>query len=244
MQTLKTSNGDEFLNPLCSSTTVDVFVVRRTILDALSAQLPNLRGTLVDIGCGYMPYKRLVLAPPSRVKRYIGIDLHDNSYQRPDLEWDGRSLPLKDDSADCALATEVFEHCPDPVSVMRETLRVLKPGGFLFLTVPFLWPLHCVPHDEWRYTPFAMERHLRTAGFDKIQSIALGGWDRSLAQMIGLWVRRRPMAAVKRAILSTLAVPFVSYLSKRDSPPAEFYESSMITGIAVTAIKGEWQNIR
>ncbi len=241
MQGWKTLAGNEFLDPLCAAANLDLFIVRRSILDALSTQLRCLRGTLLDIGCGFKPYKPLVLAPPSRVERYIGIDLHDNSYQQPDLEWDGQSLPLRDDSADCALATEVFEHCPDPVSVMRETRRVLKPGGLLFLTVPFLWPLHCVPHDEWRYTPFAMERQLRTAGFEKIRSAALGGWDRSLAQMIGLWARRRPMSTVKRALVSTLAVPLVSYLSKRDNPPAEFYESSMITGISVTAIKPEWR---
>ncbi len=228
---------DEFLNPSCSSGTLDVFIVRRAIVDALSAQLPKMCGTLVDIGCGYMPYKELVLAPPSRVERYVGVDLRENAYRQPDLEWDGHALPLRDNSADCALATEVFEHCPDPGLVMRETLRVLKPGGFLFLTAPFLWPLHDVPNDEYRYTPFALERHLRTAGFEQIKPTALGGWDRSLAQMIGLWILRRPLSQWRRAILSALAVPVVSYLSKHDKPPAEFYESSMITGISATAIK-------
>jgi len=29
-------------------------------------------------------------------------------------------------------------------------VRVLKPGGLLFLTLPFLWPLHSVPNDEYR----------------------------------------------------------------------------------------------
>jgi SAM-dependent methyltransferase len=228
---------DEFLNPACSSATLEVFIVRRAIVEALSVQVPKLRGTLVDIGCGYMPYKPLVLAPPSKVERYIGIDLHDNAYQRPDLEWDGYTLPLRDNSADCALATEVFEHCPDPERIMGEVLRVLKPGGVLFFTVPFLWPLHDVPHDEYRYTPFALERHLGSAGFAQVQLKALGGWDASLAQMIGLWILRRPMSPQKRAILSTLAVPVVSYLAKHDKPPTEFYESSMITGISGTAVK-------
>ena len=227
----------EFLNPLCSSGTLDVFIVRRAILDALSAQLPKLCGTVADIGCGYMPYKPLVLAPPSRVERYLGIDLRDNAYQRPDLEWDGHTLPLRDNSADCALATEVFEHCPDPELVMRETLRILKPRGFLFVTMPFLWPLHCVPYDEYRYTPFSLERHLRKAGFEQIKLTALGGWDRSLAQMIGLWTLRRPMSTRKRAIFSRLAVPFVRYLAKHDTLPTEFYEGSMITEISATAIK-------
>ena len=120
---------------------------------------------------------------------------------------------------------------------MRETLRVLRPGGLLFFTVPFLWPLHDVPFDEYRYTPFALERHLQRAGFANVTLRALGGWDASVAQMIGLWVRRRPMSAVRRAILSTCAVPIVRYLLAVDRPSPQFGESTMITGIAGTARK-------
>ncbi len=227
----------DFLNPLCLPTTLDVFVVRRVILNALCQQLGGLSGTVLDIGCGYMPYKSLVLGPPSRAEKYIGLDLKDNIYQKPDLEWDGRTIPLDDGSVDFALATEVFEHCPEPELVMREALRVLKPGGPLFFTLPFLWPLHNVPYDEYRYTPFAIERHLRNSGFGQIKLKALGGWDASLAQMIGLWVRRRPMSSHRRAILSRLALPVVRYLAGRDRPPQTFDESSMITGISGSATK-------
>lgn len=227
----------EFLNPQCVAARLDTYIARRSILEALRSQLVNFRGTVLDVGCGQMPYKPLVLSSPSRAARYIGLDLKDNIYRKPDLEWDGSTIPLQDGSVDCAMATEVFEHCSDPEMVMRECLRVLKPGGLIFLTVPFLWPLHDVPYDEYRYTPFALERHLRTAGFEQIKATALGGWDRSLAQMIGLWIVRRPMPSRKRAILSTLAVPVISYLAKHDKLPIEFYESSMITGLSATAIK-------
>ncbi len=94
-----------------------------------------------------------------------------------------------------------------------------------------------MPHDEYRYTPFALARHLRNAGFAQVQLKALGGWDASLAQMIGLWLKRRPMSARRRAIVSRFAVPLVQYLSYRDVRPAAFDESSMITGLAGTAIK-------
>jgi len=227
----------DFLNPLCSWTTLDLFVVRRAILGALCSELGRLRGTLLDIGCGYMPYRSLVLASPSQVVKYIGLDLWGTTYKRPDLTWDGETIPLLEKSIDCALATELFDHCPDPERVMREAFRVLRPGGLLFFTVPFLWPLHDVPKDEYRLTPFALERCLRRAGFDAITLKGLGGWDASLAQMIGLWVRRRPLSSRKRAILSRLAVPLVRYLSAWDTAPTEFVEGSMITGISGTAIK-------
>jgi SAM-dependent methyltransferase len=231
------SEYHEFLNPLSLPTTLDIFVARRGILEALRLELQKFNGTVLDVGCGYMPYKSLILAPPSRAESYIGLDLKDNIYQRPDVEWDGHNMPFKNNSVDCALATEVFEHCPDPEIVMCEILRVLKPGGFLFFTVPFLWPLHCVPHDEYRYTPFALKRHLQNSGFEQITLNPLGGWDASLAQMLGLWALRRPMSSRKRAILSRLALPVIRFLVRRDCPPKEFNESCMITGLSGTATK-------
>ncbi len=39
---------------------------------------------------------------------------------------------------------------------MSEVHRVLKPGGRLFLTTPFLAPLHEMPNDFYRYTPSAL----------------------------------------------------------------------------------------
>jgi len=228
---------DEFLNPQYAPDTLDLAGVRRSILTALTRELPRFHGTLLDVGAGYAPYRPLVLAPPSRVTRYIALDLSDNIYQPPDLKWDGSRIPLRTGAVDCALATEVFEHVPEPENMMRECLRVLKPGGLLFFTVPFLWPLHTVPYDEYRYTPFALGRHLQAAGFCEVRVSALGGWDASLAQMVGLWVRRRPMSNMTRRVLSRLAWPLVVYLARHDDVPQAFHESLMITGLAGTARK-------
>jgi SAM-dependent methyltransferase len=227
---------EEFLTPSCTPRNLDLFLVRGGILGALQDTTPHFSGTLLDIDCGYMPYESLVLAPPSRVTRYL--DLESSTYEaKPGLLWDGDRIPLAGSVVDCALATEVFEHCSTPEVIMGETLRVLKPGGLLFFTVPFLWPLHDVPHGEYRYTPFALERHLRNSGFTQTKFKALGGWDASLAQTIGLWVIRRPMSSRKRAILSRLALPIIRYLTKRDRLPGEFREGLMITGLSGTAIK-------
>lgn len=227
----------DFLNPIATVASLDTFGNRRQVLDALLRHLPALHGTLLDIGCGEMPYKSLILRPPGRVERYIGLDLPKSGFGQPDMTWDGCTIPLKAESVDSAMATEVFEHCPEPERVMKEIARVLKPGGALFFTVPFLWPLHCSPHDEYRFTPFALERHLHHSGFGEVRMEALGGWDASLGQMLGLWLRRRPMGHRRRRILSALALPVVRYLFKRDVPPPVKTDNLMITGISGLARK-------
>jgi SAM-dependent methyltransferase len=234
----------DFLNPVRSPETLDTAWHRRAILNALTEQLPSLRGTLLDIGCGHMPYKSLLLNGDGFVRKYIGMDLRqdlrDGRYKgngAPDLEWDGSRIPLEDNSVDCAIATEFFEQCPKPEQVLKEAFRALRPGGLFFFTVPFLWPVHDAPLDQYRFTPSALERLLRAAGFEEIKLKALGGWDASLAQMLGLWTRRRPMREWKRGLLCRLANPVVGYLQRRDKAPAMSADQVMMTGISGTAVK-------
>jgi SAM-dependent methyltransferase len=233
-----------FTSPLFSLKTLDTYWSRRQILSAISVQMHNFHGTLLDIGCGRMPYKPLVTAPPSRVDHYIGLDLRadliSESYSRfgpPDLMWDGRTIPMESCSVDCTIATEVFEQCHDVEAVMCEAYRVLKPGGLLFFTVPFLWPLHDFGLDQYRFTPSALERHLKAAGFEGIDLQSLGGWDASLGQLIGLWVRRRKMNRFVRNLFSALAMPIMYCLFKVDSTPPVFTDQTMITGITGIAVK-------
>ncbi len=229
---------DTFLNPRCSPATLDVFVPRKSILLELEKRIPLFTGKLLDIGCGRMPYRDLILSKAAGLDEYIGLDIqHPNYPFTPDLFWDGERVPVLDDSIDCAIAIEVLEHCPEPKTVLREANRVIKPRGFLFLTVPFLWPLHDVPWDEYRYTPFSLERHLLEAGFSNPYVSALGGWDRSFAQMLALWAKRKPRGRMARRILPAVASPLVRYLDARDSPPPNFEHDGMITALSALAYK-------
>jgi len=233
---------DHFLDLSLNKKNLDTYYIRQSILNALNQTLPILNGKLLDIGCGKMPYKEFILKN-SKVSEYIGLDIDDalqySETIKPDFLWDGNKMPFENDSFECAFGTEVLEHCPEPEIVLKETLRVLKPKGIFFFTVPFLWNLHEVPHDEYRYTPFSLERHLRNSGFSNIEIYATGGWHASLAQMMGLWVRRAPMKDNKREWLSKILMPIIKYLIKKDRPVKVFRDGQMITGLYGIAKKPE-----
>lgn len=220
---------------------IDRFIIRSSILKAISWVLPKLNGDLLDIGCGKMPYKDFI-SQNSSVMSYKGLDI-DNALLydeevKPDYTWDGIKMPLSNNSFDCALATEVLEHCPDPEIVLRETNRVLKPNSLLFFTVPFLWNLHEVPHDQYRYTPFSLKRHLINSGFSEVEIYATGGWHLSMAQMLGLWVKRSYIPPIKRKMIQKLILIFMKKLISISAVEnLEFSEGKMITGLYGVAKK-------
>jgi SAM-dependent methyltransferase len=224
-----------FLNITLKTTNLDRYYIRKAIFTTLQQNLPHFSGKLLDIGCGKMPYKKYILENSS-VETYVGLDITNaleyDKLVQPDFVWDGKIMPFENESFECAFGTEVLEHCPEPETVLKEVYRVLKANGVFFFTVPFLWNLHEVPHDEYRYTPFSLARHLKNSGFKEIEIKATGGWHASMAQMLGLWVRRSPMSVKKRKYLSILLKPIIGYLIKKDkTSEVTFKEGQMITGL-------------
>lgn len=232
--------SDPFLRPSLAPSNVDRYLPRIAILQAIRGCSSHLRGRCLDVGCGDQPYRSLLLQPPFQISELLGLDRAQDRCQDtpPDLFWIESKIPLLSASIDSAICTEVLEHCPDPVAVLTEVHRVLKPGGSLVLTLPFLWPLHEVPHDWGRYTPFAIKFFLESAGFQVCELRPLGGYDRSLAQMLGLWLRRRPMNRWLRASLTLLLYPIWSGLRLSCEPDASGWdEGMMITGLMARAVK-------
>jgi SAM-dependent methyltransferase len=232
----------QFIAPEFNSEQYDRFIVRSSVLRALKGAIPKFGKHHLDVGCGKMPYRELILLENQNIHMYTGLDIatarpYDEAV-RPHYTWDGVTMPFKEGLFDSAMATEVLEHCPEPEITLRETLRVLKPGGILFFTVPFLWNLHEVPHDEYRYTPFSLERHLLNAGFTQIEINATGGWHASLAQMLALWVRRAPMREGTKKRMAWVLKPWIKRLLKKDAMTAvKFKEGQMITGLYGFAVK-------
>jgi SAM-dependent methyltransferase len=237
---LKKNIKDNFIEIPFSLNNLDGYYIRTSILKAIKSQVSTFRGEFLDMGCGQMPYKKFILANCD-ISKYEGLDLENaieyKSFVKPDYRWNGITMPFCDNEFDVVFSTEVLEHCHDLNIVLNEIYRVLKRDGVFFFTIPFLWPLHEVPNDEYRITPFAMEKLLMKSGFTEISIKSLGGWHASMAQMLGLWVRRSTISKCKKLILSLLLKPIIKLLISKDFPNNRFCESQMITGLYGTAYK-------
>lgn len=234
--------SDNFIEIPFNSSNLDRFYIRNSILNAINEYLPLFKGKLLDLGCGQMPYREFIIEK-SKITEYVGVDLENgfeyNETSKPDFLWDGIKLPFHNSEFDTVILTEVLEHVTDPFITLKEAHRVLRKGGLLFFTVPFLWPLHEIPFDEVRFTPFALGRILKQTDFENVEIKATGGWHAALAQMLGLWVRRSEITDRKRKNLSIFLKPIIRNLIKKDLKPIRFGEGQMITGLYGKAIKPE-----
>lgn len=83
-------------------------------------------------------------------KRVINVDIFPA--KNVDIVADARALPFEDDSVDAVISEQLFEHVRDPQNIVKEIYRVLRPGGLVFVTTPFIIGYHSMPNDYYRWT--------------------------------------------------------------------------------------------
>jgi len=114
------------------------------------------------------------------------LALDRESYPGVAVVGDLASLPLRASSVDGILCEMVLEHVQQAPLALEEFGRVLKPGGRMYLALPFLWPYHASPHDYWRWTTSGVAREL--AGFETLAAGICGGPTTTLINVLHEWL--------------------------------------------------------
>ena len=147
---------------------------RRNILDKyLCLHQHHMLGDVLDIG-GKKENKRGDFRPPMcQVSSWKYLNMDDSC--DPDFCCNAASIPVPDASFDLAIMCEVIEHLEKPDEVLRESHRVLKIGGWLIASIPFLFPIHSDPHDYQRWTETKISMELEKAGYREVKIEEMGG---------------------------------------------------------------------
>lgn len=193
--------------------------------------LPGLEGTVLDLGCGLKPYRKLM----ARAAGYTGADIEP----KPGLDVllvPGGPLPFADASFDVLLCTQVLEHVADLEGLCAEMRRVLRPGGMLVASVPFIYQVHGSPHDYRRFTEYGLTAALtgfqveslnRQGGIGSSLGILLLNWlDQQLGSNVATWALK--IVCLPLWVLFSLAVNLVASVVDRLDTTAVFYHNLLV----------------
>lgn len=121
-------------------------------------------GRVLDIGCGRQSLRKFL----KKSTEYISLDYPETGIKlykaRPCIFGDAINIPCRNETFDTVILLEVLEHLPDPATAIQEAKRVLRKGGLLIISTPFLYPIHDAPGDFQRWTQYGIERLVESSG--------------------------------------------------------------------------------
>jgi ubiquinone/menaquinone biosynthesis C-methylase UbiE len=94
---------------------------------------------------------------------------------------DGCKMKLKDNSFDTVINIQVLEHVLEPLKMMSEISRVLKPGGYGILLIPQTCTLHGAPHNYYNFTRYWIIEAMAKNNLEIVELKPIGGIFSSMA---------------------------------------------------------------
>lgn len=129
-----------------------------------------------------------------------------------------------DESFDCVSMYHVLEHTPDPVSILRECCRILKPGGVLVVGVPNLdsavlslvgstWGGLDLPRHLHQFRPASLAKAAVRAGLE-VSSIETESLVEHVEKELAVWLKRRFRFPARVTLASHIMKPLASRLAR------------------------------
>lgn len=130
------------------------------------------------------------IAPEQCFMKYFEKQ-HEDKYITADIEsplakvkMDVHDIPFENNTFDVAMCNHVMEHVEDDIKAMSEIYRVLKPGGWAILQVPFFSPLAETTFEDKSITDpkereriYGQDDHVRLYGKDYPDRIGQAGFE-------------------------------------------------------------------
>lgn len=144
-------------------------------------------GRVLDAGAGDGPYRQQFAHAEYEAADFEAVP--GKKYGGNHYVCDLAAIPVEDDSYDTILFSQVLEHIPEPLAVLNELHRVLRPGGQIFASAPLFYEEHEQPFDFFRYTQFGLRRLFETAGFLDLRIDWLEGYLGTVSYELDVFAR-------------------------------------------------------
>jgi predicted SAM-dependent methyltransferase len=138
------------------------------------------------------------------------VDLYDTS-PLVDHNWDLQNLPVDDGTYDAIVCNAILEHVREAELAIYEMHRVLKPGGQIWVEIPFLQAFHAHPHDYWRVTLPGMRRW-----FEDFDEVSAGAFEGFLREAVKLYIAWADEVGISGAEQDRTAATIEEYVTVRE----------------------------
>ena len=127
---------------------------------------PAANGPVLEVGCKYNSTEFRKFFENQKVE-FVGTDIEESELINPAKPWKGRvdivcdltapENPLPKNYFDLVICCSVMEHVPNPWVMAEKISELVRPGGKLYIAVPWVWKYHGYPKDYYRFTHTAIE---------------------------------------------------------------------------------------
>ena len=158
--------------------------IHQRLLKAYMASIPQVKGKLLEIGCGEGRGVEILL---DQVKSYHGLDQHKELINQlkdkyPESNFEQATIPpmesIKSNHYDSVVSFQVIEHIKDDLLFLKEIYRVLKPGGVAVISTPNR--KHSLSRNPWHIREYTSKEliELCQGVFDHVEAKGIGGNDK------------------------------------------------------------------
>jgi len=145
---------------------IEFFIIKKRKLQLLK-DIFKKSDIVLDVGCGVKPNYHEILKA-----KVVCVDIKHT--KKTHLVADALSLPIKKQKFDGIICIDSFYYYGNPFKAIKELSHVLKKNGKFVMITPFMYPIHDVPDDKYRFTEYGI-REILKEDFDIKQIKPVGG---------------------------------------------------------------------
>jgi SAM-dependent methyltransferase len=191
------------------------------------------KGKVLNAGAGMRDISSIVDG------ELINQDLADGPFNRNIQIYSPlHEIPVGDAHFDAVICNAVLEHVANPVEVVQEIHRVLKPGGYFYVCVPFLQPEHLCPTDFQRYTKDGLRKLVTDRGFEVLKLEGVHSVYHTLAWIVQCWLESKN--TLKYRMMRLILYPILRHKTRTPHP----YVDSIASAYRILARKPELGPVR